>query len=527
MAIIKTGVKHYKMSELQKKILLEFCNESSLTKTDLKNNLKKFYSDINDSIKILIDRGYIEKIQGNKEKNERGKAKVFYILTLDGVKEVLEIGIELEEFWKLIFYIVKLNRFPSVTIKEIFTIYEKNYYKFSKDLVTPIFDSVVSICNQIKKQEQRYNIYIKILKLLVNEKALTIKEIITKLDIPKSKISKYYTGDEKNPGQIDMMIRLLFIEKISKTNSKYRISSVGTILLFDKLYDELKNETISMEVYRELIENFRINCKIHYPIIFKNWNIIRNIIGDRELISCFRYILNFENLLISGERMQNGGLYEFFNILQSMRRTYSRKLEKELKVGRKVWIESTKKDFEPGKAENLLTFAMLNQFSEPKKVSELVGWDNIVNKIAELAIEAASIDFKESQKAGIPWHMLNEAFKIQKKKKSLENLITLQFFTLVFYHVRIKQNMIEFIQKHQNEQNVKNDFEENRKRWNLFLDSNKDYVKLFGQQISQIVSFENENIRLISKLGNFDIESYDSKELDLDILRQIVQSKSE
>ena len=363
---------------------------------------------------------------------------------------------------------------------------------------------------------------------MVNEKALSIKEIIAKLGIPKSKISKYYTEDEKNPGWIDMMIRLLLIEKISKKNSKYRISSVGTILLFDRLNDELKDNTINDVEYRQLIDNFRINCKIHYPIIFKNWNILRKIIGDKALTSCFRHILNFENLLLSGERIQNGGLYEFFSILQSMRRTYSRKLEKELQAGRTVWMNLSKKHFEPGKAENLLTFAMINQVTEQEtKVSESVGWDNIVNKISELAMEAASIDFKESQKADIYWHMLNEAFRIQKKNKSLENLVTLQFFTLVFYQIRIRQNMLEFIKKYQNEQNVKNDFEENKRRWDLFLKSNEDYVKLFGQQISQIVSFENENIRLIDKLGNFDIGSYDSKERDLDFLRQAVQSKSE
>ena len=223
--------------------------------------------------------------------------------------------------------------------------------------------------------------------------------------------------------------------------------------------------------------------------------------------------------------MQNGGLYEFFNILQSMRRTYSRKLEKELQAGRTVWMEQSKKHFEPGKAGNLLTFAMINQVSiQEIKVSGLKGWDNIVYKISELAMEAASIDFKQSQKAGISWHMLNEAFRIQKKEKSLENLVTLQFFTLVFYQTRIRQNMLEFIKKHQN---VQNDFEENKKRWDLFLNDNRDYVKTFRHQISQIISFENENVRLIDKLGNFDIESHDSKEQDLDFLRQIIQNKSE
>ena len=68
MAIIETGTKHNKMSKLQEEILLEFCNESSLTKTDLKNRLKRHYPDINDSVKILIDRGYIEEIQKTKEK---------------------------------------------------------------------------------------------------------------------------------------------------------------------------------------------------------------------------------------------------------------------------------------------------------------------------------------------------------------------------------------------------------------------------------------------------------------------------
>lgn len=528
MAIIKAGTNHNKMSKLQEDILLEFCNESSLTKTDLKNRLEKHYPDINDSVKVLIAKEYLEKINSKKEKHERGKPKVFYALSLDGIKKILELEIELENFWRLIFHIIKLNRFSSIQIREIFEIHEKNYYKFSKDSVTPLFDTVVSIFNHIKKKDYGYDIYIKILKLLVNEKALTVKEIIIKIDNPKSKISKYYTRNEDNPGLIDMMIKFLLMEKISENSSKYRITSVGTILFFDVLNDELKEKRIEQMELKQLVNNFIMNHREIYPIIFNNWNSLRKIIGDRELISCFSYILNFENLLISGERMQNGGLYEFFNILQSMRRTYSRKLEKNLEVGRKVWTELSNKYIEPEKENNLLTFAMLKHFDKPKrKLSEPTGWDNILNQITDLAIETASIDLKQAKKAGISWYMLNEAFRIQKKRKTLENSITLQFFVLAFYQIRIKQNILRFILKQKNESDIKKDLEKNNNEWELFLDDNKHYMKLFKQQISQIVSFENENIRLIDKLGDFDMESQDSKERDIEFLRYIIQNKSE
>lgn len=521
---IKTGTNHYKMSKLQKEILLEFCNKSKITKTDLKNRLKREYPDIFDSVKILTEKECVEEIERRREKGDRGRKKVYYALTLKGIKEILELELGLEDFWRLIFHIVESDRFTSNYIKEIFVIYEKKYYKFFYDLITPLFDRIVSICNHIKKQQPEYDISIRILKMLASKKALTAKEITTKLDIPKSKLSRYYSKDEKNPGWINIMERVLLIENISKHNSKYMLTSVGTILLFDKLYVEIKDKTTNKNEIRILIENFKVNYKHHYPVIFENWDDLRKVIGYREMTSFFRVMLDFKSTYFSNERMQNGGLYEFFDTLQSMRTTYLRKLDKDIEMGRKVWLELSKEHLDPKKARSLLTDSLLRQYNIHSD-KDLERWGLILDRIAELTIKAVQVDPKFTAKEGDSLPLLNEAFQIDKKK--LENLVTLQFFAQIFYHIRIKQNVFEEIKKHHDEPDIRKEFEEKidkqKEVWSSFLSNNSDYIKLFKQQIAQIVSYENENIKLIDRLGTLELKSPEMKEQDIDFLANFIK----
>jgi len=516
MDILKPGTKYHKMSQLQKEILIELCKED-LSQTSLVKRLDRFYPNINDAVKILFKKNYIKE---TRSKKGIGKPERFYAPNTKKIGKILEEDFGLEGFWELVFLFAENNtENSSSVIDKIFENHQKKYFGSSKDLIVPLFDKVISDSNNIKKYSEEYNITIKILKMLANEK-LNSKQITKKLNVPKSKITRYYNKNGKNPGWINIMISVLLIEKVSTCSSRYRLTNLGIVFLFDGLYHEITNKSIKEFELDMIIDVIKSKYESHYPVILKNWEVLKKILGNRKLIYLFRQILNFEDLLST--RMQNGGLYEFFNTLYSMRKTYIKKLENELQVGKKTWEKFSSKYFESEKVDSLINDAILRRSNVKIKSKESDKWNNILDKIVDLIIEASSFDIVQKQHPDR--EIQEDECRIQVRSENWVNLITMQFFTLVRYNVKIKLDLLLFQKSHQKEDSdMSTEIHDIKKNWDLFLENNKDYLELYKHQISQIMSFENKNIRLIEKLGEFSIESHDMMEQDYDLLSQIIQ----
>lgn len=521
MAILS---RHNKRSDLQKQILREI-GKGVQAKSDISKNLEKLYPDVSDATKILVEIGLIKQKTPDKRKKP-------YILTEKGIKELINMGLSLEDFWRLVFFIFDedtKHELENFTVDSIFSLYEKDYYRFSKDLGTPLFDAIIDLINHLKKRPHLFDDTMKILKMVATAKTSSVNYILKKFRVKKSNRSRFYNSDEENPGWLNIMTSLLLIEEVStKKIIKFKLTHLGLLFLFDHLYDRFIDRSAETEEDKKIVRIIINNHKNMFPTIFKNWFHFRKVLDDKELLSCFKFLINFENFQLSGDRMQNGGLYEFFNSLKSMRMVYLQKLKYELEDGQKIWKEWLSKN-KDSKEASMMTDVFL-AYDDPKtrkKLYRLKGIIAILRKIVELTVEETSYDLKRAEKMDLSSHMLRQAYQIQAERKSLENLITLQFFTILQHMIRIRLNMLLFIELNAKDvpPTIREDIANIREVWKQFSSTNMDFMESYKQWISEITTFEKENVNLINNLDKFSIDSsVITERQDIDFLQKLVSN---
>lgn len=496
------------MSELQKAILKAIPN-GYRSKMSLSEFLEKNYSEISDAINILIDKNFV--LQKGK-KQGRGKEK-FYILTDDGVEQLIKLKITLENFWKLVFFVFdetighELKRF---TVDSLFSVYEKDVLMLPRENATPLYDWAITYFQYIKKTSVRFEPTIRVLLILAKDQPLSIKEILEKIHIPKSHHYKYYSSKSKNSTIINDMIKFLLVDKIKSKSQRYRLSHFGVLLLLTELFN--KNNVTRVDLkdldVKEITKAIIVNYKEYFPLIFGNWNILSKILTEKELVRTFRMVINHEESLFSAEPIQNGGLYELFSILKSMRRSYQNKLEKLLETGKEVrnqWFSKNQREQFYGRE----TMIMLD-FVKHKtaKLSLPNSIDAVLAKIVEVGMEATLYDLKAASDYEILDYQLNNIYQRKDVRHTLVNLITFLFYTLLIYQIRFRLDVLRTIVTNTKEPtSAKDDINKITSNWTLFLNRNKGFVESYSKWIATIEKFELQNIDLVKKMDAFSIDS--------------------
>jgi DNA-binding MarR family transcriptional regulator len=497
------------MSSLQEQILCEIGRGTNLSKSSIAKQLQKHYPDVNDAVKILLERKLIKQ---NGEHQGRGNPEKFYILTDDGIEQLIKFKIPLEDFWKLVFFVFdetiehKLKRF---TVNSLFSVYEKEVLMLQREHATPLYDWEI-IYFQYLKRTGHLEPTIRVLLILAKNQPLSIKEILKKIQIPKSQHYQYYSSKPKNSTIINDMIKFLLVDKIDSKSKRYRLSHFGILLLLTELFDKnnIAREVLKNSDVKEITKAIIINYRDFFPLIFGNWNILSRILTEDELLRTFRMVINHEESLFSAEPLQNGGLYELFSILKSMRRSYQNKLEKLLETGKEVRNEWFKKN-QKRHFSSRETMIMLNSLQHKTAKSTLPNSiDAILTKIVEIAMEATSYDLKAASDYEILDYQLNSIYKRKDVRYTLVNHITFLFYTLLIYQIRFRLDMLRHIVTFTKEStSTEDDINKITSNWTLFLNRNKGFVESYSKWITTIEKFESQNIDLVKKMSNFSIDS--------------------
>lgn len=523
----KKRKKRYKITRLQEEILKSMPKDYR-SKSALRDFLGKNYAEISDAVDILKDRGLILQ---KGERQGRGKKEKFYILTDEGIEQIIKFKIPLEDFWNLVFFVFDEESghdLKRITVDSAFSTYEKDVLMLSREYSTPLYDWAISYFQYLRKDSARLAPVVAILSILVRNKPLTIKQIFQKMRSSNNEHFRYYSTRTDDLPYIKNMTKYLLI---TNTKNRYKLSHFGILLLLSELprKNSITREVLNDNDVKEIIRDIRINYREFFPLIFENWNVLSRILSEDTLINTFSMVLNIKNSLYSSEPLQNGGLSELFNILKSMRGIHQNKIEKLLEAGKIIrdkWANKSQENYlriHSRQTDIQIHFIQhkLTELSLPNST------DAVISKIIELVGEVVSYDLHTAAKMEMTEYFLSEIYSRKINKNSLVDLITFLFYTMIKYQIEFRLDMLWHVTVSSKElQEAKKEIDKINSNWHVFLEKNTTFVKSYSNWIETIVEFESQNMNLMKGI-NLSIEpSRERRENNLYFGRKMVERKS-
>lgn len=484
MATLNQAQKHYKMSPLQEQILCEIGRGTNLSKSSIKKQLKKHYADIHDSIKILLDKNLIRQ-EGEQE--GRGNPKKFYILTEKGIQKLIDLKIPLDDFWRMLFFVFNKNNnhdLNKFTIDKLFSLYEKEVMLFSKEFSPPIYDQVISRIPLLKTKR----------KIIYNQILNALK---------KKKSSSAVLPLQKNSQIIFDMESHLLIHKCGFNLDKYCLSHFGVIFLLSEIYEKTKPEASHINSQIKLELNLVINnSKRLFPKIFKDWVIIRKILNEKEILRIFNDLVNrkFDNPLLTP--LQNNGVEEIANILESMRNVYKKRIKQELDAAIKTQIEWVER--KNNKNHEVESGILVNYTIDPNGLSLPQNLLGLQGKMGMLEFENIHYDLTQ-RRDGVRL-FISDLYRQKNVQNSVQDLISFLFYTLLNHYAKNKLCRLEsqlLDTKYHNE--ISEEIEKIIQSWNSLLKTPTKLKNWYSKWICEILKSQKQNIVLVENMSEFSI----------------------
>ena len=482
MATLNQAQKHYKMSPLQEQILCEIGRGTNLSKSSIKKQLKKHYADVDGAIKILLDKNIIRQ---KGERQRRGNPEKFHILTEKGIQKLIDLKIPLDDFWRMLFFVFDKNNnhdLKKFTIDKLFSLYEKEVMLFSKEFSPPIYDLVMSKMSLLKTK--RKIIYNQILAALKKKKNVSAV-------LPLQKNSQIIFDMESN----------FLIHKCGFNLDKYCLSHFGLVFLLSEIYEKTKPDTSHINSQIKLELNLVINnSKNLFPKIFKSWETIRKILNEKEVLKIFNDLVNceFDNPLITP--LQNNGIQEIANTLESMRGVYKNKIKQELDKSIKTQIEWFGR--QNNKNSDVGTSLLISCITDPNGLSLPQNLLGLQGKICLLDIENINYDLAQRED-GVRF-FITYLYRQKNVQNSVEDLISFLFYTLLNHYAKNKLWHLEsqlLDTKSHNE--ISEEIEKIIQSWNSLLKSSTKLKNWYSKWIFEILRFQKQNSVLIENLSEF------------------------
>jgi len=310
----RTKKHHSSLSNLQKLILLEITTKGPASNTSLTKVLKKSYPNIFDAIKILHEKNYL---QITSQKQGRGKPEKFYGLTDDGIKKLIELGIESYDFWKMLFFVFDdKNHHIAQSVNEIFEKYETKILGINGKF-TPFLTSITSdgFLTYRYPEVIRNGQESKILQELIYRGPLSFEQIRNKI-VPKiqsSKIAKKIIG-QSTQKQSSGLLGSALIDQSYPKKDVFKPTSFAVVLEIAELFDE-EQTTNKNQINKKFCKLIKNNQKC-IPLVFKKWDKLLEIFSNEDLIHAFiSWIVRDGGL---NDPISIGGYQEIFELQYTM-----------------------------------------------------------------------------------------------------------------------------------------------------------------------------------------------------------------
>lgn len=448
-----------KRSHSQIRVLYILATNGNQSISSLSQLLATNRTNIASSIKILDEEHYVKFV---KKIYGKGSPERLYKITDKGIETLSkDKRITLRQFWEIVFCIFHNKRNQKISFAECLLNYRSNVLQYNPHLIIFGWGIAFDIFELYYKRPLKKNLSIEILQ------SIALKEDTY------NNILEYFCKKQKIKYQkivhtrFNRLIQDKLILTKSNNNEKYRLSSLGLLLLMNYYRDYLSNISEGIEHKRIGNEVTQIikNAKNSVPIISEIWEDLTEVIDTSNLIYKFDNITS-KNIPFS-QSIQMGGIKEILITERIIRETYNRLMNKEYRVGLNVCIELLKQKKIP---EN-----------SPSEVFDYLRF---------LGQMTSSI--KKEPNTTSKW-LDNQTFD-DNTEKAISEIISFEFITNVIEHLK---NWMSRNNPDDPQEPINDWIESHRKKWIKFLQKHDKMKTWYQNWISEIQTFERKNLEIL------------------------------
>lgn len=457
------------LNDRQFAILQTLAIKGKQTKSQLKTVFGIEYPAIDGSVKILAEKDHVEVVE---KQRGIGKPKLYYGLTDKGLELLSnDSRLTLEKFWEIAFFIYDIHTNPKIkfSISDYFSNYEKKILGYNFAYTSLTWGIVLDSFDILYGKPIKPSYMIAILFALGFHGKLTRRELT--IHSRKNEFVDYAEEIPNIDESLKNMIGNKLIFRINEKNIKYRLSITGFLLLMnylDGIHSDILQNTKHKE-YAQLVNTIIKNAKDIIPMISDNWNILRNIINELNIVQFFKFVI-LDTLHFS-RSIQLNGVKELLVIERLMVGNNRDIVMREYRIGLDIvskLIKDLKFEGSSDVFKRLLFLGILSGFAVQKQ-DEFI--KNIKGTDFSLDIEI---------------------------EKSLSNSVCFEFFT----------HFIDWIIREKGSAGTPEKIEKDRlgkwhysfvKKWNDFQKNNKEFREWYNSWIREIKKFEEKNLKILSE----------------------------
>lgn len=270
--------KHYKITDLEFEFLhiiaeVKSSNSSLALRLGRNDpqNIGKITKKLKDRNMIMVEK------QSNNEKKLGRSNQIFFKLTKEGLLYLVKSKITADEFLRILSSIYNNNQNQNTVsnINEIFEEYEKTNMPFSNEL-TPLL--LKNFLPHYPSLPDEYEDHKAVLKSIAYGTPLTEVQLSRRINLKKP------TGNI-----LENMLGSMMIAHCGYKERKLCVSHIGILLLLDQMMNMIgtnfDSETNNLTgIASEFFNKLRIDHRDVLPQIFREWDKLKNIQGERILI---------------------------------------------------------------------------------------------------------------------------------------------------------------------------------------------------------------------------------------------------
>ena len=366
---------HRKTPKLQINILKQIITSGEISKKKAADMLGAYYPDVSDSMKALSKLEFIKK--SGRGLTTGHNYEQFYRITEKGLKALLEIKLDNDEFWKvaILLCMCSSRNLNKHELERYFSKYEygflghRNIQGFF--FFTHLFDSIIyNLLNVSENKEvPAYHRVLEYLALhgpsnmndLVNKTRMTEEEIKQVINSSPLKHIKSKTAENTNSNYLNQIYQILIIQSETKEGLIYELSLLGIMVIIAVVtyhfagMDNLRfakgvwstrkgprlfYTTTNLKQYFDIIA---LNYKNKIPLIFGKWDLLKSQLGEMSYDSFDFLIYKANRIRTINEILWSGGTKEYYDDLQTLSIKAIRNLRPIYIAGNEVVKEFEKK----------------------------------------------------------------------------------------------------------------------------------------------------------------------------------------
>jgi hypothetical protein len=343
-----------------------------ITKTN--RRVKHHRAEILKAFRFLNNNGLVISIKSNPGQGlvyGKGRPKIYYKITYEGIKLLISNNLHPLKLWKAIIGYCHHNdtKVSLTAINEIYQLFLNEYLKFPNhgfSFQLDIFDNMRDKwLDELILNDANVNLYQKVIEVLAIYPESTLKEIVKKTNENESEIRKvistyttesytplventYYiyqniVGKKYNKKYWDLLLHSIVVSNQKKNIETYRLSLFGVILCLTLVryydMDKLKHGLFYKDVpFPDYYDKIADNYKDKLPLILGKWSLLKNIL---RLFSAYNFdiILDKEIHLSDSDKLSiiRGGNKELHDGIREIVLQTRQQLEDFASSGMSIW----------------------------------------------------------------------------------------------------------------------------------------------------------------------------------------------